>query len=216
MARQTDVQGLQTWFNREVVRIFKQHHAFDREGVFIGDATYLFVPDNPRYEGSSRMLFDEHHHPGEGQKLTPQQRARCPWHRWYNLVSLLHTNRAAEFLLYGGLVLTAGQNHECPLLYRLVEEFVQNHGRGMMKRLTLNRGFLDGAQMGRCKHEFGIDVLIPVRSNMEIYQDGVGLTQAGQLSFPSWAPYPDRHCHLLPKLYGLSHTAATPRTRPHS
>src|SRR4030065_166237 len=30
------------------------------------------------------------------------------------------------------------------------------------------------------------------------------------------APHPYGHCHLLPKLYGLSHPAATPRTRPHS
>jgi hypothetical protein len=40
---------LQTWFNREVVGIFKQHHAFDAEGIFIGDASYLFVPDNESY-----------------------------------------------------------------------------------------------------------------------------------------------------------------------
>jgi hypothetical protein len=190
MALRTDAQGLQTWFNRDVVGIFKQHHAFDPEGIFIGDATYLFLPDNPRYEGSSRMLFDEHHHPVDGQKLTPQQRARCTWRRCYKLVSLLHTNRAAEFFLYAGLVLTAGQDHEGPLLYRLVEEFVQNHGRGLMKRLILDRGFLDGAQIGRCKQEFGIDILIPVRHNMEIYQDVVGLAQAGQLSFQPWAPAP--------------------------
>jgi hypothetical protein len=33
----------------------------------------------------------------------------------------------------------------------------------------------------------GIDVLIPVRRNMEIYQDVVGLAQAGELSFQPWA-----------------------------
>ena len=188
MARRTDAQLLQTWFNRDVVGVFKQHHAFDPEGIFIGDATYLFVPDNPRYEGSSVLLFDEHNHPVEGQKLTPQQRARCTWRRCYKLVSLIHTNRAAEFFLYAGVVVTAGQDHECPLLYRLVEEFVMAHGRGLMKRLILDRGFLDGAQIGRCKREFGIDLLIPVRRNMEIYQDAVGLAQAGQLSFQPWAP----------------------------
>jgi hypothetical protein len=188
MAKRTDAQLLQAWFNRDVVGIFKQHHAFDAEGIFIGDATYLFVPDNPNYEGSSVLLFDEHNHPVEGQKLTPQQRARCTWRRCYKLVTLLHTNRAVEFFLYAGLVLTAGQDHECPLLYRLVEEFVQFHGRGVMKRLILDRGFLDGAQIGRCKQELGIDVLIPVRRNMEIYQDVVGLAQAGELSFQPWAP----------------------------
>ena len=188
MARKTDAQRLQTWFNRDVVGIFKQHHAFDPEGIFIGDATYLFVPDNPRYEGSSFLLFDEHNHPVEGSKLTPQQRARCTWRRCYKLVSLIHTNRAGEFFLYAGLMVVAGRDHECPLLYRLVGEFVQDHGRGLMKRLIVDRGFLDGAQIGRCKREWGIHVLIPVRSNMEIYQDVVGLAQAGQLDFQPWAP----------------------------
>jgi hypothetical protein len=188
MARKTAPQRLQSWFNRDVVGIFKQHHAFDAEGIFIGDATYLFVPDNPRYEGSSLLLFDEHNHPVESSKLTPQQRARCTWRRCYKLVSLIHTNRAGEFFLYAGLTVVAGRDHECPLLYRLVEEFVQDHGRGLMKRLIVDRGFLDGAQIGRCKRELGINVLIPVRSNMEIYQDVVGLAQAGQLDFQPWAP----------------------------
>ena len=188
MARRTPSPDLQTWFNREVVGIFQQHHAWDAEGIFIGDATYLFVPDNPRYENSSRLLFDEHHHPVDGGTLTAQQRARCTWKRCYKLVSLIHTNRAAEFFLYGGLVITAGQDHECPLLYRLVEEFVGYHGRGVMKRLILDRGFLDGAQIGRCKQRWGIDVLIPVRNNMEIYRDVVGLAQAGELCFQPWEP----------------------------
>jgi hypothetical protein len=188
MARKTDAQRLQTWFNRDVVGIFKQHHAFDPEGIFIGDATYLFVPDNPRYEGSSLLLFDEDNHPVEGSKLTPQERARCTWRRCYKLVSLIHTNRAGEFFLYAGLMVVAGQDHECPVLYRLVEEFVQAHGRGGMKRLIVDRGFLDGAQIGRCKREWGIEVLIPVRRNMEIYQDVVGLAQAGELSFQPWVP----------------------------
>jgi hypothetical protein len=40
LAGDTDAQSLQTWFNHEVVGIFKQHHAFDAEGIFIGDASY--------------------------------------------------------------------------------------------------------------------------------------------------------------------------------
>jgi hypothetical protein len=85
-------------------------------------------------------------------------------------------------------MVVAGKDHECPLLYRLVEGFVQAHGRGVMKRLIVDRGFLDGAKIGRCKKEWGIEVLIPVRRNMEIYLDVVGLAEAGQLSFQPWAP----------------------------
>jgi hypothetical protein len=178
MARRTEARLLESWFNRDVVGIFKQHHAFDAEGIFIGDATYLFVPENSRYEGSSVMLFDEHNHPVEAKKLTAQQRRRCTLRRCYKLVSLIHTNRAAEFFVYAGLKVTAGKEHESPILYRLVDQFVEHHGRRVMKRLILDRGFLDGPAIGRCKKEWGIDVLIPARSNMDIYQDVLGLAQA--------------------------------------
>lgn len=34
MARRTDAQLLQSWFNRKVMGIFKHNHAFDAEGIF--------------------------------------------------------------------------------------------------------------------------------------------------------------------------------------
>jgi hypothetical protein len=135
MARKTDADRLQSWFNRDVVGIFKQHHALDSEGIFIGDGTYLFVPDNSKYEGSSRLLFDEHKHPVDSKNLTPQQRARCRWRCCYKLVSLIHTNRNGEFFLYAGIEVAADKDHGCPILYRLVEQFVAAHGKGVLKRL---------------------------------------------------------------------------------
>ena len=183
LAGDTDAQLLQTWFNREVVGVFKQHHAFDAEGIFIGDASYLFVPDNGSYEGSSRLLFDEQNRPVDSAKLTHEQQKAYDWRRCYKLVTLLHTNRAGEFFLYGGLRLTAGKDHEAPVLYELVDEFVENHGRGVMKRLILDRGFLNGEKIGHCKRDLGIDVLIPARKDLEIYKDVVGLAEGGLLSF---------------------------------
>lgn len=187
VARKTDADDLQSWFNRDVVGIFKQHHALDSEGIFIGDGSYLFVPDNDKYEGSSRLLFDEHNHPVDSQNLTAQQRARCRWRRCYKLVSLIHTNRDGEFFLYAGVEVTSGKDHESPILYRLVEQFVASHGKGIIKRLILDRAFLDGPAIGRCKQEWGIDVLIPAKSNLDVFQDVVGLATAGQLSFKPWA-----------------------------
>lgn len=189
LARATPAQALERWFNEKVVGIFKQHHAFDPEGIFIGDATYLFVPDNPKYEGSSLLRFDEDGHPVDGERyaqMTPAQQARCQWRRCYKLVSLLHTNRAGEFFLYGGLRVVAGRDHESPILYALVKNFVAQHGRGVMKRLILDRGFLDGPEIGHCKQDLGVDVLIPAKSNMDIYQDVVGLAEGGLLKFESW------------------------------
>jgi hypothetical protein len=186
-----------SWFNRDVTGIFKQHHAFDPCGIFIGDATYLFVPNNDNYEGSSLMLFDEHNHPVDGKNLSPEQRARCVWRRCYKLVSLIHTNRSGDFFLYAALEVVAGKEHESPLLYRLVEQFVGFNGKGVIKKLILDRGFLDGPNIGRCKQEWGIDVLIPVRRNMDIYQDVVGLAKSGALDFKPWV-HPIPRCKPVP------------------
>jgi Transposase DDE domain len=191
LARDTEAERLQSWFNRDVVGIFKQHHAFDEEGIFLGDATYLFVPNNPRYEGSSLLLFDQHNRPVDAKKLTPEERKRYTWRRCYKLVSLLHTNRAGEFFLYAGLRVTEGRAHEAPVLYKLVEAFVHYHGRGVLKRLILDRGFVDGKKIGQCKRDWGIDVLIPARHDMDVYQDVVGLAKGGLLMFqgvPTPAP----------------------------
>lgn len=86
LAGDTDAALLPTWFNRDVVGIFKQHHAFDAEGIFIGDASYLFVPDNERYEGSSLLLFDEQNHPVDSTKLPPEQQKAYFWRRCYKSV----------------------------------------------------------------------------------------------------------------------------------
>jgi len=192
MAKRTDAGLLTTWFNRDVVGIFKQHHAFDPEGIFIGDASYLFVPDNDNYEGSSRMLFDEHTHPVESKTLTAKEHARYVWRRCYKLVSLIHTNRSGDFFLYAALKVVAGKDHESPLLYRLVEQFGEFHGKGIIKKLILDRGFLDGPHIGRCTQHWGIDVLIPARRDMDIYHDVIGLAKAGALDFQPWVPPPPR------------------------
>jgi hypothetical protein len=81
LARATEPERLHSWFNRDAMQILKQHKAFDAEGIFLGDATYLFVPDNPNYEHSVRMLFDEHNHPVESKEISAEQRARCQWRR---------------------------------------------------------------------------------------------------------------------------------------
>ncbi len=205
-----------TWFNRDVTGIFKQHHAFDSEGLFVGDASYLFVPDNPRYEKSSRLLFDEHNHPVDSQKLSPdksntiQERRHYRWRRCYKMISLIHIKRQGDFFLYSGVRIVAGKDHEGPVLYQMLEEFIAYHGKGIIKKLLLDRGFLDGPHIGRCKLEWGIDILMPVKRNMEIYQDILGLAKAGELDFKPWiAPLAAAKPALRPKPEAVRKREAT-------
>jgi hypothetical protein len=99
VAKDTDAQALMGWFNRDVVRVFRKHRGFDPEGIFIGDASYLFVPENPRSEGSVKLLFDEHDHPiseKQYRKMTDDQKSRCQWRRCYKMVTLLHLPTAGR------------------------------------------------------------------------------------------------------------------------
>lgn len=180
VAKDTDAQALMGWFNRDVLRVFRQHRALDPEGIFIGDASYLFVPDNPNYEGSVKLLFDEDNHPVDlerYQKMTEAQKVRCQWRRGYKMVTLLHTNRRREFFLFVAVKVISGKDHESPVLYGLVDQFVQTVGVGVIKRLILDRGFLDGEAISRCKKEYGMDILIPLRRNMDLYADALALFQ---------------------------------------
>lgn len=185
-ARGTDAQRLTAWFNGEVAKVFKRHKAFDTEGIFIGDASYLFVPDNPKYEGSVRLLFGEDDHPVDSKdlpRMAPEQAARCQWRRCYKLVSLLHVDRHNRFFLRIAIRIVPGNTHECPVFYELLDEFVAAVGPGVVKRLLLDRGFIDGACIGRCKQQHGIDVLIPIRRNMDLYADALGLLKLPGVEF---------------------------------
>ncbi len=191
-ARDTEPEKLQQWFNADVLQVFKQHRAFDSEGIFLGDASYLFVPDNPNYEGSVVMLFDEHNHPVDGKKITPERRSHCQWRRCYKLVSLIHTNRSNDFFLYAGLSVIAGNKSEGPALWELVGKFVETVGPGVMKRLILDRGFLDGKQIGRCKQTHSIDVLIPLRKSMDLYDDVLALVRRKKVKFQTYTSPPPK------------------------
>jgi Transposase DDE domain len=66
-------------------------------------------------------------------------------------------------------------------------------GRGVLKWLILDRGFIDGQEMSRCKTEHGIDTIIPLKKNMDIWTDAWALAGQGkweQLHEPQKAQTP--------------------------
>ena len=77
-----------------------------------------------------------------------------------------------------GQLLTAVLYHQDLLrgsVYDLVEDFVRAVGRGVMNLLILDRGFIDGEAIGRCKEKHRIDVLIPLTKTMDLFVDVMGL-----------------------------------------
>jgi hypothetical protein len=184
-ARDTDVERLHGWFNREVPRALRSLKLLDSEGLFVGDASYLFVPDNEHYEDSDRLWFDEHNHPVNSDQVDRRD-PRFQLRRCYKLVSLIHVNRQLEFFFVVAARVVSGRRHECPLLYELAEQFVAAVGPGVMRMLIVDRGLIDGPRMGRLKQHHHVDTLVPLRCNMDTYADAIGLTRRPGFQ---WEPY---------------------------
>jgi Transposase DDE domain len=192
LARDTEPEKLEQWYNRDVLAIYQELGAFDSDGLFIADGTYLFVPDNPRYEGSQRLLFDEHNHPvnkKQEQTMTKAQRARCRWRRWYKAVLLLHCDRAGERFVVVGVRLLQTNESEAAALWPLLDSFLEAVGSGVMKVLLVDRGFINGPEIGRLKRDHGVDTVIPIRSDMNLQEDVRGL-----MKLPTtWEEYEPTH-----------------------
>lgn len=204
LARDTKPDELEDWYNRHVAAMYQELGAFDAEGLFMADGTYLFVPDNPRYEGSQKLLFDEHNHPvskKQEQAMTKAQRARCRWRRHYKAVLLLHCDAAGERFVVVGVRMLREEESEATALWPLIDTFLATVGAGVMKTLLLDRGFINGPQIGRLKQEHGIDTVIPIRSDMNLQEDVRGL-----MKLPTtWEEYEPTHRSPLPDATAASH-----------
>ena len=62
-----------------------------------------------------------------------------------------------------------------------------------MKRLIVDRGLIDGKNITRCKQEWGVDVLVPMKRKMDIWEDAWALGRKcpwQELAQPSPEPRP--------------------------
>lgn len=207
LARDTSPEELERWYNEQAAVLFGELGAYDSDGLFIGDGTYLFVPDNEHYEGSRRLLFDEHNHPVSKQQekqLTAAQRARCRWRRFYKAVLLLHCDAVGERFVVAGIRVLRDGESEATALWPLVDEFLARQG-GVMKVLLLDRGFINGPEIGRLKRDHGVDTVIPIRGNMDLLADVRGLTELET----EWEPYEPTHRPSLPPLKSSGATSGS-------
>jgi len=63
------------------------------------------------------------------------------------------------------------QAHESPFTLALIEQAEKNIGRGKIKILVMDRGFLDGETLWKIKKKYGIDFVVPAKENMGITKD---------------------------------------------
>lgn len=58
--------------------------------------------------------------------------------------------------------------------------------KGIIKVLIVDRGLIDGERMGYLKQKLAIDTIVPLRTNMDLYADVIGLTRLQDFT---WEPY---------------------------
>jgi hypothetical protein len=193
LAKDTPHEALMRWYGSEVARFLHGLGAFEEDGIFLVDGTYLFVPENERYEKSARLRFDKHNHPltkPAYEKLTEREKAETRWRRCYRAVFLLHLGRTQKTSCFAGFRLLGGKESETPQLRDLVDRFVASVGRGVIRTLVFDRGFLDGATITHLKKEHGIDCVFPLRSDMLDAKDAFVLADADPAPWTTWKPAP--------------------------
>jgi len=183
----TGASRIEEWYNSAVQQWLRRHRAYsDKEGIFILDPTLVPLPDNEHYKESALLPLDKEGNYVDVRKLTPAERKKFKYTRAYKLTLLLHWSRQDEYFLFAGAHLGKGNESGLKQGEQLVDQFVAEAGKGVIKLLIMDREFIDGAMIGRFKKSHGIDCLVPLKSNMQALFDALGIAKLEKLK---WVTY---------------------------
>lgn len=184
--RATDPERLLDWFHGPILGWFRRKRAFSKSRIFAMDSTYVVVPENEHYEHTARLPLDEHHQFVDTSGLSEEEKKRVRHVPCYKLTYLLHLGEEPSgkpqphsFTMIPAFRLGPGNDDSHAHGREIVERVTREGGKGWMKWLIADRGFLDGAWIGELKKKYGTNLVIPLRKNMDAYHDVVGLARLG-------------------------------------
>jgi hypothetical protein len=82
----------------------------------------------------------------------------------------------------------------------LLNHILRTQGVGFIKDLIMDMGFLDGRWLHELKDRYHIDVFIPVKENMDIQADAIGLAEYDRVPWTAVKGKPGREVALLLEL----------------
>ena len=180
----TEASQIEQWYNTDVQKWLRRHRGYsDKEGIFILDPTLIAVPDNPNYKGAALLPLDKEGRYVEVKKLSPREKKKFRYTRAYKLTMLLHYSRQDDYLMFAGGHLGRGDESGLKQGEELVEHFVSQIGKGVIKLLIMDREFIDGAMITRFKKIHEIDCLVPLKSNMHALMDALGICRLGDVKW---------------------------------
>lgn len=166
------------WYNYDILRFLRRNRAFDKHGIFILDQSHIVVPDNENYEEATWMAVDEHGQRIETTCMSEEKKKGIKYRKAYSFSELLHVSKDENCYSVAGYQFGSGTTDELVQGRRLVQDFVHAVGKGVMKLLIVDRGYIDGEFIDLVKNEIGSDVLIPIRSNMDILNHAIRVAES--------------------------------------
>jgi len=175
--KDTNPSEIRSWYQQDLQSWFRSKKVFHHQGIFILDQTHLVVPDNGNYKDAVKMPVDEH-----GQwysnlnKLTDEQKRSLNYHPCYTLSTLLNAAPSENFFHITAYELGPGNEDELDHAKRLIPSICHRQP-GLIKELIVDRGYISGEFFSKIKQDHGIDILVPLRTDMHTYQDAVSIAQ---------------------------------------
>ncbi|MBI2195056.1 MAG: transposase, partial [Planctomycetes bacterium] len=182
--RATQPESLTNWYHGPVLNWFRRKRGFAKSRVFALDSTYIVVPENERYGHTARLPLDEHHRFIDTSGLSEEQKKRVRHVPCYKLTYLLHLGEEPSgrpephpYFLIPAFRFGPGDDDSHEHGRWIADTVTKAGGKGWMKWLIADRGFLDGQWIEELKLKHGTNLVIPLRKNMEAYEDVVGLAR---------------------------------------
>jgi len=137
-----------------------------RGTVYALDATEILVTGKT-YENYGEVVKVE-----QILKKNGEIREKKTRKRGYKAIILQNITKGREIIV--GVIVVPLNKHEINYAERIVKRALKILGKGAIKTLVMDRGFLDGKLMHQLKKKKGpykIDTIIPLKKNMNILQD---------------------------------------------
>jgi hypothetical protein len=135
------------------------------------------------------MPVDEHGQLIDMSKMTEEQKKAVKYHPCYALSELLHMGQDEQFFIFAGYQWGPGNTDELVHGKALVTDFTDAVGKGVMKLLICDRGFISGKFITYVKRDLGSDVLMPLRSNMEALKDPIRIAESFNYKWVKYNEY---------------------------
>jgi len=183
--KDTKAKELRDWHNRDIQKFIRRNRGFDKHGIFLLDQSHVVVPENKNYQDAVRMPVDEHGQRIDMIHMTAAQKKAVKYRPCYALSELMHIGKQDQSFVFAGYQWGPGNIDELDQGEQLVRDFVDAVGKGVMKLLITDRGYISGPFITHVKKELKADVLMPLRSNMEAFTDSKRIAAF----HCKWTPY---------------------------